>query len=169
MDPAVPFDPHNPSTFQPRVDPLVLKVRIVSARHLRKVSGKGLVSPFVELEVIGVSADQQRVKSRTISDNGLNPEWHEQFEFQVCASVVFYKRLCFYLLFLLFDFSQGNNVESLQWAWLEGTGSPPSRTILTFFLVVFLVVVQRCCFGNPSFQLQGMYSIHFMYNPHIIL
>jgi phosphatidylinositol phospholipase C gamma-1 len=69
VDPAIPFNPHSPSTFRPHVDPLTLTVTILSARHLKKTKkkaggksgGKGrLVSPFVELELAGVPSDARR-------------------------------------------------------------------------------------------------------------
>eukprot|EP00038_Savillea_parva_P017361 m.19984 g.19984 ORF g.19984 m.19984 type:complete len:1333 (+) comp3742_c0_seq1:562-4560(+) len=97
LDPAVLFNPHQPSTFMMHVDQVKLSITVVSARHLnKKVSGKGLVSPFVELEINGVPKDARRVKTRTISDNGFNPVWNERFDFKVrfpemaCLSVVVY-------------------------------------------------------------------------------
>ncbi len=58
--------------------------RVLCARHLsRGRSGRGLVSPFVEVEVCGAPQDCARFKTKTISDNGLCPVWDEVFNFRV--------------------------------------------------------------------------------------
>ncbi len=63
--------------------PLFLSVRVLGARHLsRGRSGRGMVSPFVEVEVCGAEYDNAKVKTKTISDNGFNPFWDEPFEFR---------------------------------------------------------------------------------------
>eukprot|EP00041_Stephanoeca_diplocostata_P038205 m.1486527 g.1486527 ORF g.1486527 m.1486527 type:complete len:281 (+) comp25184_c0_seq18:3640-4482(+) len=92
--PGVPaFNPHDPTTFETRVDPLKIKIRIMSARHLHR-AGRGVVSPFVELEIMGVPIDQNKIKTDTVQDNGLVPVWDQAFEFNVsfpelaCLSIV---------------------------------------------------------------------------------
>jgi phosphatidylinositol phospholipase C gamma-1 len=64
-----------------RMDTIVISIVILGARHLSK-SGRGIVSPFVEIEVIGGNTSETR-KTKTIPDNGLNPYWNESFEFEV--------------------------------------------------------------------------------------
>ena len=55
----------------------------MGARHLsRGKSGRGLLSPFVEVEVLGAEYDNAKAKTKTISDNGFNPFWDEPFEFR---------------------------------------------------------------------------------------
>lgn len=61
-------------------DPIIISLIILGARHLSK-SGRGIVSPFVEVEVIGDTTESR--KTKTIGDNGLNPFWNETFEFEV--------------------------------------------------------------------------------------
>jgi len=85
-----------------------LFVKLIGARHLSK-SGRGVVSPFVEVELYGheFTSDRLYRKTKTIrkfqscvsnisfrvysfhdlvcntEDNGLNPIWSENFEFEV--------------------------------------------------------------------------------------
>ncbi|ODN02952.1 1-phosphatidylinositol 4,5-bisphosphate phosphodiesterase gamma-1 [Orchesella cincta] len=61
-------------------EPIIVSLTILGARHLSK-SGRGIVSPFVEVEIIGNTSESR--KTKTISDNGLNPFWNESFEFEV--------------------------------------------------------------------------------------
>uniref|UniRef100_A0AC35U4T9 Phosphoinositide phospholipase C n=1 Tax=Rhabditophanes sp. KR3021 TaxID=114890 RepID=A0AC35U4T9_9BILA len=64
--------------------PVVLSITIIGGRHLtRKDKSKGICSPFVELEVIGLPCDSLVYTTRTITSNGLNPLWEEQFEFNI--------------------------------------------------------------------------------------
>lgn len=65
------------------VEPLCLVVRIISARHLSRKSVRGMVSPFVEVEIVGADYDNAKFKTKTISDNGFNPVWEEVFNFKV--------------------------------------------------------------------------------------
>ncbi|KAL4234227.1 phospholipase C [Mactra antiquata] len=58
-----------------RVDPLTISITVIGARHLMK-SKRGLVSPFVEIEIVGLDCDSGKFKTVTIADNGLNPVWN---------------------------------------------------------------------------------------------
>lgn len=49
------YDPSNPQTLGDVV-PKIINLRIIGARHLRK-DGRNLMSPLVEIEVIGASYD----------------------------------------------------------------------------------------------------------------
>ncbi|KAG9510341.1 1-phosphatidylinositol 4,5-bisphosphate phosphodiesterase gamma-1 [Fragariocoptes setiger] len=82
------FDPYDTSTFD---CPLVtLTLTIISARHLGRRSRRGYVSPFVEVEILGVDVDQSKRRTTTIRDNGLNPVWNETFSFVVhCMDLAF--------------------------------------------------------------------------------
>eukprot|EP00013_Stygamoeba_regulata_P023382 CAMPEP_0177659408 /NCGR_PEP_ID=MMETSP0447-20121125/17426_1 /TAXON_ID=0 /ORGANISM="Stygamoeba regulata, Strain BSH-02190019" /LENGTH=1211 /DNA_ID=CAMNT_0019164275 /DNA_START=102 /DNA_END=3733 /DNA_ORIENTATION=+ len=62
----------------------VLRVRVISGRQLPKPStDKEIVDPFVRLEVRGVPADDQRAKTKKISQNGFSPHWDETFAFEL--------------------------------------------------------------------------------------
>ena len=64
--------------------PVYLSIRILGARHLSRggKGGRGLLSPFVEVEVLGAEYDNAKAKTKTIPDNGFNPFWDEPFEFR---------------------------------------------------------------------------------------
>lgn len=90
-DGIIKFDPYDISTLE---CPMVyLSLTIVSGRHLGRDSSstnKGYVSPYVEIEIAGIEADQSKRKTRTIRDNGLNPVWNETFNFVVhCSELAF--------------------------------------------------------------------------------
>ena len=42
-----------------------------------------MVSPYVEVEVIGADYDNVKHKTKTIPDNGLNPVWDETFNLRI--------------------------------------------------------------------------------------
>ncbi len=74
---------YNHKSYQPTgTESLLIKVRIVSARHLVK-PGKGVASPFVEMEIMGVDGDHAKYKTRVVPDNGFNPVWNESFSFHI--------------------------------------------------------------------------------------
>uniref|UniRef100_A0A1I7XUP5 Phosphoinositide phospholipase C n=1 Tax=Heterorhabditis bacteriophora TaxID=37862 RepID=A0A1I7XUP5_HETBA len=64
--------------------PIRLSVQIIAGRHLsRKDKNKGICSPFVEVELVGLPCDERIYKTRTIASNGLNPIWNQTFTFEV--------------------------------------------------------------------------------------
>jgi len=70
-----------------------LTVKVLDARMLPKVTvdhkgkNKGeVVDPYVRISVNGVPADVKSVKTKTIDDNGFNPEWHQAFDFTLTTS-----------------------------------------------------------------------------------
>eukprot|EP00105_Crassostrea_gigas_P024834 XP_011445225.1 PREDICTED: 1-phosphatidylinositol 4,5-bisphosphate phosphodiesterase gamma-1 isoform X4 [Crassostrea gigas] len=69
------FDPCNKQSIRD-VEPLTLSVKIIGARHLVK-SGKGIISPFVEIEITGLDNDKSKFKTTTSPSNGLNPIWKD--------------------------------------------------------------------------------------------
>lgn len=70
-------------------EPVVVVVKVIAARHLTK-SKRGIVSPCVEIEIIGSQQDNINNKHTTkiITDNGFNPVWDETFQLEVsCPSL----------------------------------------------------------------------------------
>ncbi|KHN75652.1 1-phosphatidylinositol 4,5-bisphosphate phosphodiesterase gamma-1 [Toxocara canis] len=64
--------------------PIVLNIQVIAGRHLsRKDKNKGICSPFVEVEIIGLPLDSASVRTRAIASNGLNPVWNESFCFNI--------------------------------------------------------------------------------------
>ncbi|XP_044841417.1 1-phosphatidylinositol 4,5-bisphosphate phosphodiesterase gamma-1 isoform X3 [Mauremys mutica] len=76
------FDPFDKSTVR-GLEPLSISIEILGARHLPK-NGRGIVCPFVEVEVSGAEYDNAKQKTEIVADNGLNPLWSQKtFNFQV--------------------------------------------------------------------------------------
>lgn len=76
------FDPFDSRTLQ-SVKPIHLKIHIIAARLLQK-SGRGVASPFVEVEVFGCEYDNgNKYKTSTKADNGFNPVFEEICDFDV--------------------------------------------------------------------------------------
>lgn len=87
-DGQIQFDPYNPMTLT--CPTLYLSLTIVSGRHLGRNSSKGYVSPYVEIEIAGIEADQAKRKTNCVRDNGLNPIWNETFNFIIqCSDLAF--------------------------------------------------------------------------------
>ena len=59
-------------------------------------SGRGLVSPFVEVEVIGAEYDCVKHKTKVVADNGFNPIWDESFNLRILNPDLALVRLCVY-------------------------------------------------------------------------
>ncbi|KAL5020958.1 hypothetical protein ScPMuIL_000113 [Solemya velum] len=59
------------------IDPLTLTISIIAGRHFVK-TGRGIASPFVEIETNGLDCDISKYKTLTVSDNGLNPLWKNE-------------------------------------------------------------------------------------------
>ncbi|XP_030607580.1 1-phosphatidylinositol 4,5-bisphosphate phosphodiesterase delta-1-like isoform X2 [Archocentrus centrarchus] len=62
-----------------------LHVMIISAQQLPKVNNKNssIVDPLVKVEVYGVQADVAASETGAVDNNGLNPSWNENFQFDV--------------------------------------------------------------------------------------
>lgn len=73
------------------VDPLVINLQIIGARHLPK-SGKSLSCPFIEIEIIGCDYDNKKVKTPKKDYNGLNPLFMESFDFTIHNSALAFLR-----------------------------------------------------------------------------
>ncbi len=50
------WDPYNKATLPHDLSPVICTIRVLGGRHLSK-SGRGVVSPFVEVEVVGADYD----------------------------------------------------------------------------------------------------------------
>ncbi|CAJ0948809.1 unnamed protein product, partial [Mesorhabditis belari] len=92
LKPAYMIDPNYDPLQAEKVQtssPISLSVTVVGGRHLsRKDKNKGICSPYVEVEVVGLDCDNATFKTRTATSNGLNPIWKETFDFNVhCPEV----------------------------------------------------------------------------------
>lgn len=85
---SIPYDPYDPLSLSCPL--LLLSITIISGRHLGRSDTKGYVSPFVEIEIAGIEADQSKRKTHTVRDNGLNPVWNQTFKFPIhCSELAF--------------------------------------------------------------------------------
>ena len=75
------YNPSDPKTCD--THPLVLEVRVLAARHLTRKTGRGMISPYVEVEICGSEYDDLKLKTKTVGDNGFNPVWDETFTLTV--------------------------------------------------------------------------------------
>lgn len=71
------------SEFHILAQPCDIPLQILGARHLPK-AGRGISTPFVEVEVIGAPYDSHnKYKTGNNNDNGLNPTWNDVCEFDI--------------------------------------------------------------------------------------
>ncbi|XP_006881592.1 PREDICTED: 1-phosphatidylinositol 4,5-bisphosphate phosphodiesterase gamma-1 isoform X1 [Elephantulus edwardii] len=76
------FDPFDKSSLR-GLEPCAICIEVLGARHLPK-NGRGIVCPFVEIEVAGAEYDNTKQKTEFVVDNGLNPVWPAKpFHFQI--------------------------------------------------------------------------------------
>uniref|UniRef100_A0A7N6ARV0 Phosphoinositide phospholipase C n=1 Tax=Anabas testudineus TaxID=64144 RepID=A0A7N6ARV0_ANATE len=63
----------------------LLHVMVISAQQLPKVNQKksSIVDPLVKVQVFGVPADAAEKETHPIENNGFNPGWNENFQFDV--------------------------------------------------------------------------------------
>ncbi|KAM7390417.1 hypothetical protein PAMA_008537 [Pampus argenteus] len=79
------FDP-NKLTEGPWLKKKTLHVMVISAQQLPKVNKdkeSSIVDPLVKVEIHGVPADTTSQKTNHIDNNGFNPMWNEQFQFDI--------------------------------------------------------------------------------------
>ncbi|KAL7842838.1 hypothetical protein SRHO_G00245270 [Serrasalmus rhombeus] len=83
-DKASEFDPIT-LTRGPWLKHKELHVMVISAQQLPKVSQKmaSVVDPLVRVEIHGVPADETEKETRHIQNNGFNPMWNENFQFDL--------------------------------------------------------------------------------------
>ncbi|KAM3922485.1 1-phosphatidylinositol 4,5-bisphosphate phosphodiesterase gamma-1 isoform 2-T2 [Leptodactylus fuscus] len=76
------FDPFDKCSLHV-LEPVIICVEILGARHLPK-NGRGIVCPFVEVEICGADYDNAKAKTEIVVDNGLNPVWPQKtFQFLI--------------------------------------------------------------------------------------
>ncbi|EGD83199.1 phospholipase C gamma [Salpingoeca rosetta] len=73
------FNPYDHKTYG--VDPVTIHVRVISGRHLLKPA-RGIASPFVEVDLVGIEHD--KYKTKTCTDNGFCPAWVEAVDGRTC-------------------------------------------------------------------------------------
>ncbi|KAM3603914.1 uncharacterized protein V6R79_004013 [Siganus canaliculatus] len=83
-DPDTEFDPIT-LTRGDWLKHKTLHIMIISAQQLPKVSKKksSIVDPQVKVQVFGVPADTAEKETHPIENNGFNPSWNENFQFDV--------------------------------------------------------------------------------------
>ncbi|KAI4874670.1 hypothetical protein NFI96_010438 [Prochilodus magdalenae] len=83
-DGASEFDPIT-LTRGPWLKHKEFHVMVISAQQLPKVSQKttSIVDPLVRVEIHGVPADKAEKETRHINNNGFNPMWNENFQFDL--------------------------------------------------------------------------------------
>ncbi|KAL3054777.1 hypothetical protein OYC64_017665 [Pagothenia borchgrevinki] len=83
-DPASEFDPVT-LTRGDWLQHKMLHIMVISGQQLPKLSKKksSIVDPLVRVEVYGVPDDNAEEKTSAIDNNGFNPEWNENMEFNV--------------------------------------------------------------------------------------
>ncbi|OWA51214.1 1-phosphatidylinositol 4,5-bisphosphate phosphodiesterase gamma-1 [Hypsibius exemplaris] len=78
------YHPHKAETLAGIVEALYMSVTIIAGRNIVRTRGRGIASPFVEVELTGASYDSnkdQKARTPTAQDNGLNPRWHDSSTF----------------------------------------------------------------------------------------
>ncbi|XP_028926856.1 1-phosphatidylinositol 4,5-bisphosphate phosphodiesterase gamma-1 isoform X3 [Ornithorhynchus anatinus] len=76
------FDPFDKNSLR-GLESWTINIEVLGARHLPK-NGRGIVCPFVEIEVSGADYDNAKQKTEFVVDNGLNPVWPPKpFQFQI--------------------------------------------------------------------------------------
>lgn len=78
----------NPNTLAkgPWLKKKVLHVMVISAQQLPKVNKdkhKSIVDPLVRVELYGVPADTTSKETHHIDNNGFNPMWNDNFQFDI--------------------------------------------------------------------------------------
>uniref|UniRef100_A0A8C3HH47 Phosphoinositide phospholipase C n=1 Tax=Chrysemys picta bellii TaxID=8478 RepID=A0A8C3HH47_CHRPI len=84
-DAETAFDPDNPRS-RAGVGPWSLAIQVISGQQLPKVAGSkasAIVDPLVRVEIHGVPADQARLETQAVDNNGFNPHWGETLWFKV--------------------------------------------------------------------------------------
>ncbi|XP_043910659.1 inactive phospholipase C-like protein 2 [Protopterus annectens] len=87
MREAVSYFSANAKDSLPGVSAQLLHIKIISGQNLPKPKGSGakgdVVEPYVYVEVHGIPADCADQRTKTVTQNGDNPIFDENFEFQI--------------------------------------------------------------------------------------
>ena len=87
-NPSLKFDPNNPNTMTNKV---MFYIKIISAQNLI-IDGKDISDPYMTVKIYGVPSDRAERKTKYVKDNGFNPVWNEDFQFQInCPELAFVK------------------------------------------------------------------------------
>ncbi|XP_075876744.1 1-phosphatidylinositol 4,5-bisphosphate phosphodiesterase delta-1-like isoform X2 [Nelusetta ayraudi] len=83
-DPRTEFDPIT-LTRGDWLQHKTMHIMVISAQQLPKVNDKksSIVDPLVKVQVYGVPADVAEKQTNAIENNGFNPSWNENFQFDV--------------------------------------------------------------------------------------
>lgn len=83
-DAATEFDPIT-LTRGEWLNHKTLHIMVISAQQLPKVNKKksSIVDPLVRVEIHGVPADVAEKETSPVDNNGFNPEWNENFQFDI--------------------------------------------------------------------------------------
>ncbi|XP_036396616.1 1-phosphatidylinositol 4,5-bisphosphate phosphodiesterase delta-4-like [Megalops cyprinoides] len=78
------FDPESPQNCD-GYHPVSLAIQVISGQQLPKVNIKegSIVDPLVRVEIHGVPADQAKQETRYIDNNGFNPVWYDNLQFNI--------------------------------------------------------------------------------------
>jgi len=63
-----------------------LRLTIISGHYLPKPRNEArgeIIDPFVVVDVAGAKRDRRSFRTRTVDDNGFDPEWRETFDFDI--------------------------------------------------------------------------------------
>ncbi|OMJ76349.1 hypothetical protein SteCoe_24291 [Stentor coeruleus] len=62
-------------------------MELISGFNLPKIEGEHeIISPRVEIAVMGIPQDCQKFVSKAVQKNGFNPVWQEKFRFSICLA-----------------------------------------------------------------------------------
>ncbi|MFH4979802.1 hypothetical protein AB6A40_006511 [Gnathostoma spinigerum] len=74
---------------------MTLSVGIISGQYLPKPTpGNDIIDPYVTCEIFGIPVDRQKARSKTVANNGFNPQWNETVEFKLYCPEFALLRLC---------------------------------------------------------------------------
>jgi len=86
LDPEIELNPSLTGPI-PTVRSKTLSLRIISGQNLPKPKGPGkmskVISPFIGVEVVGLTTDCNSRRTKAVNNNGFRPYWDETFEFLV--------------------------------------------------------------------------------------
>jgi hypothetical protein len=82
LKPRYLINPDLPFTYE--VNPFILTVRVERGGGFPSTK-MDIIDPFIEVKVVGWKGDTIRYRTKTISNNGLDPTWKEEFRFSMVA------------------------------------------------------------------------------------
>lgn len=85
------FNPLDKDTMKSKKS---LEIKVISAQQLPSFEKssiiKDIIDPYVEISIHGIPADEKKLSSRVVNDNGYNPIWNQDFTFCVnCPELAF--------------------------------------------------------------------------------